>query len=215
MMKMPDFSCNLDRCLFSKRDTSLFLEEGAELSVLDKTKVIQDLAPKHKISALEFNASKALELEDIIQAMYFELESLIGFDVQASLVKYSDEKKIFVLAELLKDTAVIVHNAKQVDQELMVKLQRLSLTLKRYTRVRLRLIFIDDQELFEHGVDAGMRLEYVKLYFSQITDKTIAEMKQSIAVEIKLERRGIERFLGSYIETVKLRPRVKSFLGHQ
>ena len=212
---MSDFSCNFDRCLFSKRDTSLFLEEGAVLSAAEKTKIIHDLAPKHKISALEFNASKSLDLEDIIQAMYFELESLIGFDVQGNLAKYNDEKKIFVLTELLKDTAIIIHNAKQVDQKLMVQLQRLSLTLKRFTRVRFRLVFIDNQGLFEYAVEAGMRPEYIKLYFSQVTDKTIAEMKHAIAVEIKLERRGVERFLGSYIETVKLRPRVKSFLGHQ
>ncbi len=211
---MTDFSYNIDKCLFSKRDASLFLEEGKVLDTPEKSELINSLAPKHKITAVEFDASKALDIEDIIQALYYEVESLIGFDVERNLTKYSDEKKVFVIAELLKDIAIVVHHAKGMDLELMTQLQRMSLTLKRHTRSRLRLIFIDDLTLMDHVVEAGLRLEYVKPYFTNVNEKEISGVRQAMEVEIKLERRGIERFLGDYIEIVKLRPRVKSFLGN-
>ena len=211
---MPDFANNIDRCFFSKVDTSLFVEEANETSKEQKSKLISDLAPKHKITAIEFDAAKNINIEDIIQSLYYEVEILIGLDISKSLAKYSDEKKIFVLAELLKDTAIIIHMKDPVDKELLVQMQRLLLTLKRYTRARIRLICICDQERFDHCMDAGLRLEFVHLYFSGVPERSIAEMKHAANVEIKLERRGIERFLGEYAEMIKLRPRVKSFLGN-
>ncbi len=211
---MADFSYNIDKCFFSKRDASLFFEEGDVLGIPEKAKIIESLAPKHKITAVAFDASKALDIEDIIQALYYEVETLIGLDVERNLTKYSDEKKIFVVAELLKDITVVVHHAKGMNPELMKQLQRLSLTLKRHTRSRLRLVFIDSLELMDHIVEASLRLEYVKPYFTNINEKEIKGVLHAMDVEIKLERRGIERFLGEYIEIVKLRPRVKSFLGN-
>ena len=94
-----------------------------------------------------------------------------------------------------------------------MQLQRLSLTIKRYTRGRLRLLFIGNTTMFDHCIDAGLRLEYVKLYFNDLHKKKILEIRHSINAEITLERRSVDRFLGEYIETVKLRPRMKSFLS--
>lgn len=211
---MPSFSYNIDKCFFSRKDTCFFLQKDDVYDERKKSKLIQNLAPKHKVTAIEFNAGKNIDIEDIVQAIYHEVEMLIGFDVGKNLSKYSNEKKIFVLVELLKDCAIIIYMSKPVSKDLLVQLQRLSLTLKRYTRSRLRLLFICDITMFDHCIDAGLRLEYVKLYFNGLHEKKILEIRHSIDAEIKLERRGIDRFLGEYIETVKLRPRVKSFLSN-
>ena len=211
---MPDFASNIDKCFFSKTDTCLFVGEVEETSKKQKSKLIRSLAPKHKITAIEFDAAKNINIEDIVQSLYYEVETLIGIDVSKTLEKYSDEKKIFVLAELLKDTAIIFYMNDPVDKELLVQIQRLLLTIKRYTRARIRLICICNQETFDHCIDAGLRLEFVRLYFSGMPERNIVEMKHAVSAEIKLERRGIERFLGDYVELIKLRPRVKSFLGN-
>lgn len=211
---MSNFSNNIDKCFFSKRDTSIFVEGVEDIAKNEKVELLRGLALKHKVTAIEFDASKSIDMEAIIQSLYYEVEMLIGFDVSKNLAKYSDEKIFFVLLELLKDAAITFHMEKPIDKGLILQLQRLSLTLRRYTRSRMRLIFLCDQKMFDHCIDAGLRLEYVKLFFSGIPERSILEMTQSVDAEIKLERRSIERFLGEYIETVKLRPRVRSFLGN-
>lgn len=211
---MTDFAYNFDKFLFSKKDISMFLEKGDVLSISGKSEHIKFLTPKHKISAVEFDASESLDIEDIIQSLFLEVEALIGLDVEKNLTKYSDEKKIFIIAELLKDIVVVVHNAENVKLELMTQLQRLSLTLKRHTRSRFRIVFIDGLGLLNHVVEAGLRMEYLTPYYTNINEKEIDEVLHTMDVEIKLERRAIERYLGDYIEIVKLRPRVKSFLGN-
>ena len=211
---MPDFAKNIDRCFFSKIDTCLFVGEEEETSKEEKSKLIRHLAPKHKITAIEFDAAKNIDIEDVVQSLFYEVEVLIGIDVSKGLAKYSDEKKMFILAELLKDTAIIIYMNDPVDKELLLQLQRILLTIKRYTRARIRLICICNQEMFDYCMDAGFRLEFVRLYFSGIPQRSIAEMQHAVTAEIKLERRSIERFLGDYVEMIKLRPRVKSFLGN-
>ena len=211
---MPNLSQNIDKCLFSKRDTSLFVGSSVLGNDSKENQLIKDLAPKHKITAIEFSATKSTNFEDIIQCLYYEVEMLIGYSVQKSLARFSDEQKVFVLAELLKDCILVFHNIKTIDQKLMVELQRLSLTLKRYTRARLRLMFFCEEDNFDYCIDAGLRMEYIKFYFADVSEDTIEELQHAVDVEIKLERRGVERFLGDYIESVKLRPRVKSFLGY-
>lgn len=210
---MSSFSQNIDQCFFSKRDTSLFLQEGVVNELDKKSKTINSFAAKHKVTVATFNAAKNIDIEDILQSLYYEVETLIGFDVSANLEKYCDEKKLYVLVELLKDCAIVIYMKKPVSKELLVLLQRVSLTLKRYTRVRLRLIIIFNFKMLEHCMGAGLRLEYVKLYFMNVPDRKILETRHAIDVELKLERRGVDRFLGDSIERVKLRPRVKSFLG--
>ena len=208
------FAYNFDKCLFSKKDVSMFFEKGEVLSISEKSEHIKFLAPKHKITAVEFDASESLDIEDIIQSLFHEVETLIGLEVEKNLTKYSDEKKIFIIAELLKDIVVVVHNAKHIKLELMTQLQRLSLTLKRHTRSRFRIVFVGGLDLVDRVVEAGLRMEYLNPYYTNINEIEIDEVLHVMDVEIKLERRGIERFLADYIEIVKLRPRVKSFLGN-
>jgi len=212
---MPTIVPIIDKCFFSKRDTSILVEKDIKSAEAEKKQLLADLAPKHKVTVIEFSADKSANFEDILQNLYFEVEMLIGYSVEKSLARFSDEMKVFVLAELLKDCLLVFHNIKMIDQELMVELQRLSLTLKRHTRARLRLLFNCAEDEFDYFIDAGLRMEYMKFYFTGIAEEEIKEIQHAVDVEIKLERRGVERFLGSYIESVKLRPRVKSFLGQK
>ena len=70
---MPSFSYNVDKCFFSKRDTCLFVQEGNLSDIEDKSNLILSLAPKHKVTALEFNAKNNLDIEDIIPVSYTHL----------------------------------------------------------------------------------------------------------------------------------------------
>ena len=106
---MPSFSYNIDKCFFSRKDTCFFLQEDDLYEKKKRSKLIQNLAPKHKVTAIQFDAGKNIDIEDIVQAIYHEVEMLIGFDVGKNLSKYSDEKKIFSLVELLKDCAIVIY----------------------------------------------------------------------------------------------------------
>jgi len=177
---MPNISQNLDKCLFSKRDVSLFIDNEKAGDASQKSEIIHELAPKHKATVVEFSSSQSVEFDQILKKLYLEAEKLIGYSVEKSLTRFSNEKKVFVLIELLKDCVLVFHDIKSIDQKTMVELQRMSLTLKRYTRARLRIIFVclEDVDVLMLGY-AWSTSNFISPIFLKVSSKNCSMLLMS------------------------------------
>lgn len=209
-----DFQHNFKLSLLANIKTSCVLvASDAEAIESDKLAVIKDVSSQFIVHDFQFEGNELLSLADISLALCEKANSLntpYSPDVLDGIKNI--DRKILVLARILHNVVIVIHDADKVKSKLIRAMQKLCLVLDYHSCVDFRLVLIGDESLIGKGQAAEARFDYVNFHFEGFSGDKEQELARVISAEKILERRSIKRYFYEYTYLLEKTPKLKSFL---
>lgn len=209
-----DFQRDIKLSLLASIKTScVLIASNVVRSSESERTVIKDVSSQFIVQDFQFNGSTILSLSDIYMAMLERAKTVNRSYCIAVLDGVAElDRCILMLARVLHNVVIVIHDANNIEPKLLRSLQKLCLALDYHSCVDFRLVLIGDETLISSSQVAKARFDYLNFHFEGFSDLHANEMHRVVSVEKMIERRSIKQYFCEYTKLLENTPKLKRFL---